>query len=170
MEFVVLVDEHDNETGIMEKMQAHREGKLHRAISVFLFNSQNELLLQQRAEGKYHSAGLWTNACCSHPRPGETVREAAGRRLREEMGISADLQEAFCFVYKAQFANGLTEYEFDHVFSGVTNDMPMVDPGEVAAYKYISPPELLADVAKEPQRYTEWFKICLRDHATKIFQ
>lgn len=121
MEYVVLVDEQDKETGTMEKLQAHLNGRLHRAVSVFLFNSKGELLLQQRASGKYHSANLWTNTCCSHPRPGESAYDAANRRLYEEMGLACELSEVFSFIYKAHLGNNLTEHEFDHVFVG-TND------------------------------------------------
>src|SRR5690348_5807899 len=118
MEQVVLVNEEDQEVGTMEKMEAHRRGVLHRAFSVFIFNKQGEMLLQQRAQEKYHSGGLWTNACCSHPRPGEEVSEGAGRRLVEELGFETELQPVFNFVYKANFENGLIEHEFDHVYFG----------------------------------------------------
>jgi len=169
MEHVVLVDEQDIETGVMEKIQAHREGSLHRAVSVFIFNSENELLLQQRAATKYHSAGLWTNTCCSHPRPGEAAGEAAIRRLHEEMGLSYNLREAFTFIYKAQFDNGLTEHEFDHVFIGITDEAPVPDKTEVADWKYMNPARLEADIKNRPEQYTEWFKICMRDYSKKIF-
>jgi len=121
MEQVILVNEQDEQVGIMEKMQAHREGKLHRAFSVFIFNNKREMLLQQRALNKYHSGGLWTNACCSHPKPNESTEAAAKRRLKEELGFETTLEKNFDFTYKADFENGLTEYEFDHVFSGVYN-------------------------------------------------
>ncbi len=169
MEYVVLVDEQDIATGVMEKIQAHREGRLHRAVSVFIFNSKNELLLQQRAGSKYHSAGLWTNTCCSHPRPGEAAGEAAIRRLHEEMGLSGNLRAAFTFIYKAQFDNGLTEHEFDHVFIGITNEAPVPDKTEVADWKYMNIAQLEADIKNHPEQYTEWFKICMRDYSKKIF-
>ncbi len=169
MEHVVLVDEQDIETGVMEKIQAHREGRLHRAVSVFIFNSKNELLLQQRAGSKYHSAGLWTNTCCSHPRPGEPAGEAAIRRLLEEMGLNCNLRASFTFVYKAQFDNGLTEHEFDHVFIGITDEAPVPDKTEVADWKYMNPARLEADIKNRPEQYTEWFKICMRDYSKKIF-
>ncbi len=169
MEYVVLVDEQDIETGVMEKIQAHHEGRLHRAVSVFIFNSKNELLLQQRAATKYHSPGLWTNTCCSHPRPGETAGKAAIRRLHEEMGLNGNLTETFTFVYKAQFDNGLTEHEFDHVFIGVTDDLPAPNNSEVADWKYMNIARLEADIKKRPEQYTEWFKICMRDYSKKIF-
>lgn len=170
MEYVVLVDERDNETGIMEKLEAHREGKLHRAISVFIFNSKNEMLLQRRALDKYHSGGLWTNACCSHPRQGEIVYYAAIRRLYEEMGLKCVLEEAFSFVYKAHLDHNLTEYEFDHVFVGTTDEVPVPDGSEVAEWRYMSADQLEADVSDHPEQYTEWFKICLRDRRKELFK
>ena len=169
MESVILVDEQDNETGVMEKLQAHVEGKLHRAISVFIFNSKKELLLQQRAEGKYHSANLWTNTCCSHPRPGENVYDAAMRRLKEEMGLVCGLKEAFSFVYKAHLDNELTEYEFDYVFTGVTDAVPVPDTGEIADWKYMSIEALETDIKANPGNYTEWFKICMEDWRKELF-
>ncbi len=161
MEYVVLVDEQDNEIGSMEKLQTHVEGRLHRAISVFIFNTKGELLLQQRTAGKYHSGLLWTNTCCSHPRPGEHVREAAARRLHEEMGIYCPLEEAFSFVYKADVADGLTEYEYDHVFTGITDDIPYPNDAEVADWNYVNRNELQTDMDKAPEQYTAWFKICM---------
>ena len=154
----------------MEKMQAHVEGRMHRAVSVFLFNSKNELLLQQRAAGKYHSAGLWTNTCCSHPRPEESVEDAAIRRLSEEMGMRCALQKSFTFEYKALLDHQLTEYEFDHVFTGVTDDEPILNPAEVATWKYVNIENLQVDVLVNPEQYTEWFKICLRDHSEALFR
>jgi isopentenyl-diphosphate Delta-isomerase len=168
MEQVILVDEHDHETGTMEKMQAHVEGRLHRAISVFLFNIKGELLLQQRAAGKYHSSLLWTNTCCSHPRPGETPKDAATRRLQEEMGITCELKEAFSFIYKAELDHNLTEYEYDHVFTGVTDAPPAPDKTEVAGWKYVDVDTLKRDIQRHPEEYTEWFKICLRDWSEKL--
>jgi isopentenyl-diphosphate Delta-isomerase len=168
MEQVILVDEHDHETGTMEKMQAHVEGKLHRAISVFLFSTKGELLLQQRAFGKYHSSLLWTNTCCSHPRPGETPKDAATRRLQEEMGITCELKEAFSFIYKAELDHNLTEYEYDHVFTGVTDALPAPDKTEVAGWKYVDIDTLKQDIHAHPEKYTEWFKICLRDWSVKL--
>ncbi len=160
-EYVILVDENDQEIGTMEKMQAHREARLHRAFSVFVFNDQDEVMLHQRAFSKYHSGGLWTNTCCSHPRKGETVLEAAHRRLQEEMGFDCDLREAFNFTYKAALDNDLTEYELDHVVLGRFNGEPNLNPDEVAAYKYMNWEELKQDVASNPDMYTEWFKIAL---------
>jgi len=159
MEQVILVDKHDNETGVAEKMQAHREGLMHRAFSVFLFNNSGELLLQQRAFHKYHSGGLWTNTCCSHPRPNEETLEAAYRRLQEEMGIAdCELTKAFDFIYFAELDDDLKENEFDHVFIGKWNGIPVVNADEVADYKWIAPSTLLADVEVNPKAYTFWFK------------
>ena len=159
MEYVILVNEKDQEVGQMEKMEAHEKGLLHRAFSIFLFNDKNELLLQQRALSKYHSGGLWTNTCCSHPRAGETVLEAANRRLQEEMGIKAEMQSQFSFVYRANLDNDLTEHELDHVVFGSFNDAPEVNPEEVAAWKYVSMKEIEADMKKNPEHYTAWFRI-----------
>ena len=170
MEFVVLVDRDDNETGTMEKQEAHLKGVLHRAISVFIFNSKGELLLQQRAAGKYHSANLWTNTCCSHPRPGEGVRDAAVRRLYEEMGMKCDLKKLFSFIYEAPLDNNITEHEFDHVFTGISDELPVPDPLEVAAWRYISINELSTDLKAHPEKYTAWFKICFDQWGNELFQ
>jgi isopentenyl-diphosphate Delta-isomerase len=163
MEYVVLVDNNDNEVGTMEKLQAHVEGVLHRAISVFIFNTRGELLLQQRAAGKYHSPLLWTNTCCSHPRPGESPFDAANRRLAEEMGLVCSLKKSFTFVYQARFGNGLTEHEFDHVFTGVSDAVPQPDHAEVAAWRYVGMDLLEEEIRMRPERFTEWFQICLRE-------
>ncbi|MGZ3753357.1 MAG: isopentenyl-diphosphate Delta-isomerase [Mucilaginibacter sp.] len=159
-EIVILVDKRDNMLGTMEKIAAHRAGKLHRAFSVFIFNSEGELLLQQRALHKYHSAGKWSNACCSHPRPGEENISAAKRRLKEEMGLACELVHGFNFIYKADVGDGLYEHEFDHVFFGTTDTRPLLDPLEVVAYKFISPEDLQTQLSQNPDEYTEWFKIC----------
>jgi isopentenyl-diphosphate delta-isomerase len=169
-EFVVLVDEQDNELGLMEKMQAHVEGKLHRAVSVFIFNSKKQLLLQKRADGKYHSPGLWTNTCCSHPREGESVKHAAIRRLNEEMQLSCPLKLAFTFVYNARLDNGLTEYEYDHVFTGIADGLPKPDPNEVAEWRYITVDKLDAELKANPAQYTEWFKICYDKYFFELFK
>jgi isopentenyl-diphosphate Delta-isomerase len=158
---VILVDEQDNAVGTMGKLEVHQKALLHRAFSVFIFNSNNEMLIQQRAATKYHSPGLWTNACCSHPRPGEDTQAAANRRLLEELGFSTALQKAFAFTYKAAFDNGLTEHEFDHVFTGHYDGAIVPDPVEVRDFKFISIPMLEADVSLHPEEYTEWFKIAL---------
>jgi isopentenyl-diphosphate Delta-isomerase len=170
MEQVVLVDVSDNEVGTMEKLQAHVEGVLHRAISVFIFNGRGELLLQQRAAGKYHSALQWTNTCCSHPRPGEEPLAAANRRLREEMGIVCELTPAFTFVYKAAFSNGLTEHEFDHVFIGHYEGDIIPDADEVADWKYMSKEEIMQSIAEEPETFTPWFIICIQQNQKELFK
>ena len=159
MEMVVLVDENDRELGQMEKIEAHRLGKLHRAFSVFILNSKGEMLLQQRAAEKYHSAGLWTNACCSHPRPSEEVLRAAKRRLQEEMGISTDLQFKSSFVYRSEFENGLTEHEFDHVFTGSYDKDPVPDKNEVQHYCWMKPEKIKEAIKKKPGEFTTWFRI-----------
>jgi isopentenyl-diphosphate delta-isomerase len=156
---VILVNEQDEPTGVMEKMEAHRKAVLHRAFSVFIFNSKGEMLLQQRALGKYHSAGLWTNTCCSHPVPGEDTLDAATRRLQEEMGFSTPLTKIFDFVYKSEFEHGLTEHEFDHVFVGTCDGPIRPDKAEVLDYTYKSLDEIEATLQSHPQKYTAWFGI-----------
>jgi isopentenyl-diphosphate Delta-isomerase len=158
---VVLVNERDEPTGTMEKMEAHLTPNLHRAFSVFLFNSRRQMLLQRRALHKYHSGGLWTNTCCSHPLPGEPVEMAAMRRLKEEMGIEANLSKAFDFVYQASFDNGLNEYEFDHVFVGEFEGAVIPDPSEVSDYCFKSMGEIKSEMQSSPGRYTAWFRIAL---------
>lgn len=158
-EKVILVDENDNQIGLMAKMEAHEKALLHRAFSVFIFNDKNELMLQQRAKHKYHSPGLWTNTCCSHQREGETNIEAGKRRLQEEMGFVTELKETTSFMYKAPFDNGLTEHEYDHVMIGYFNDEPMINEDEVAAWKWMPLEDVKNDIAKSPDNYTAWFKI-----------
>lgn len=159
MENVILVDEHDVATGIMEKMEAHQKARLHRAFSVFIFNRQKEMLLQQRALTKYHSAGLWTNSCCSHPRPGEDTEAAALRRLQEEMGFTTPVHKAFDFVYQASFENGLTEYEFDHVLVGYYDGPIIPDENEVSSFAYKPMQEIQKLLETDPQLFTVWFRI-----------
>ncbi len=159
MDRVILVDEHDIEIGSMEKMEAHIQGLLHRAFSVFIFNSQGEMLLQQRALRKYHSGGLWTNTCCSHPKPNETTLDAAHRRLQEEMGFDTPLVKAFSFKYKAEFTNRLTEHEFDHVFVGYHDGKIESNFDEVENYAYRSMEKIEASFAQQADFYTEWFLI-----------
>lgn len=156
--YVVLVDENDNPLGVMEKLKAHREARLHRAISVFIFNLRGDWILQKRALDKYHSRGLWTNACCTHPFPGESDNEAAKRRLMEEMGIKCEMKEVFSFVYKEKLENNLTEFELDHVFIGMTNEHPVINTNEVLEWKSISFDELRKDLFSNPSDYTVWFK------------
>ncbi|GGH03926.1 MULTISPECIES: isopentenyl-diphosphate Delta-isomerase [Pedobacter] len=159
-EQVILVDEEDVPKGQMGKMEAHEKGVLHRAFSVFIFNSKCELLLQQRALGKYHSAGLWTNTCCSHPRIGESNIHAASRRLEEEMGMRCELNYLFKFTYKAVFEDGLTEHEVDHVFFGMSDELPVINHDEVETFKYMDLVALADDIAINPERYTPWLRIC----------
>ena len=159
MEQVILVDEHDAVLGTMEKMEAHRKAVLHRAFSVFVFNHSGEMLLQQRAVDKYLSGGLWTNSCCSHPRPGEDTLAAATRRLEEEMGFTTPLEKVFDFVYRASFDNGLTEHEFDHVFVGYYDDAFVPDAAEVGNHAYLSMHDIAKALQTEPDRFTAWFRI-----------
>ena len=160
-EHVILVDNNDNPLGIMEKMEAHKNAVLHRAFSVFRFNSNGEMMLQLRAKGKYHSGGLWTNACCGHPKPNETVVSAAERRLHEEMGIKCHLEQVSHHIYKTPFPNGLTEHEYLHILKGVTNTEPRINPEEADGWKWISIKQLYDDVRNQPEHYAEWFKISL---------
>jgi isopentenyl-diphosphate delta-isomerase len=159
MEKVILVDEYDTETGFMEKIEAHQKALLHRAFSVFIFNNRNEMLLQQRNLDKYHSGGLWTNSCCSHPRPGEETTEAASRRLKEEMGFETPLVKIFEFTYKTSFANGLAEHEFDHVFAGYYDGPVAPDQQEVKNYAWESVPSIEEKLAENVLQFTEWFRI-----------
>ena len=159
MEEVILVNEQDGEVGSMEKMEAHRKGALHRAFSVFIFNDRDEMLLQQRAITKYHSGGLWTNACCSHPRPGEETEAAALRRLQEELGFTAPLTKIFDFHYNASFDNGLTEHEFDHVYVGIYTGKINPNPSEVQDYCYKKMEEVSSTIQSHPHKYTAWFCI-----------
>lgn len=158
-EYVILVDTADRELGTMEKIEAHEKAALHRAFSVFIFNDRGELMLQQRAAHKYHSPLLWTNTCCSHQRQGESNIDAGKRRLKEEMGFEVNLDEKFHFVYKAEFDNGLTEHELDHVMVGYYNGEPTINPEEVASWKWIDMEVLQQDMKDHPQDYTAWFKI-----------
>jgi len=157
-ERVVLVDENDSVIGTMPKMEAHVKAVLHRAISVFIFNSKGEWLLQRRALHKYHSSGLWSNTACTHPRPGESYLEAANRRLEEEMGMKCELKDLFNFIYKEKLDNELTEHELDHVFIGYSDEIPNFNTDEVCYYKYISYNDLTKDIITHPDKYTYWFK------------
>ncbi|WP_417289979.1 isopentenyl-diphosphate Delta-isomerase [Corallibacter sp.] len=158
-EQVILVNENDEQIGLMNKMEAHEKALLHRAFSVFVFNENNELMLQQRAAHKYHSPNLWTNTCCSHQREGENNIEAGKRRLQEEMGFVTDLKETTSFIYKAPFDNGLTEHEYDHILIGYFTDEPEINPDEVAAWKWMSLEDVKVDISLNPEQYTAWFKI-----------
>lgn len=158
-ENVILVNEKDEQIGLMPKLEAHQKALLHRAFSVFVFNDKNELMLQQRALDKYHSPGLWTNTCCSHQRDGETNIIAGKRRLQEEMGFVVDLLESISFIYKAPFDNGLTEHELDHVLLGTYNGNPNINHEEVASWKWMLLEDVKDDILLQPELYTEWFKV-----------
>lgn len=161
-DLVILVDEKDKQIGIEEKLRAHQKGLLHRAFSIFIFNSQGQMLIHKRAASKYHSGGLWTNACCSHPRPGESLEHAAHRRLHEELGIDCPLAWQISFVYKVKFdKDNLFEHELDHVFFGYTDAMPNPNPEEVDDIAWVVVSDLLNDVKKNPSKYTYWFIVAL---------
>ncbi len=162
-ENVILVDIHDNEIGVMEKIEAHEKGLLHRAFSVFIFNSNGEFLLQRRNSAKYHSGGLLSNTCCSHPRKGEDVKDAAIRRLKEEMGMTAELISPFSFQYKSHLDHNLIENELDHVFIGFSDDVPIPNKDEVEAYCYVSSEVLMIGLEKQPNEYTAWLRICFNE-------
>lgn len=171
-ESVIIIDARDNMVGTMDKITAHLTGTLHRAFSVFIFNEGGELLLQQRNQGKYHSGGLWTNTCCSHPWLGENTKDAAIRRLKEEMGISCELNYEFNFTYKANVTDDLTEHELDHVFFGISNELPVPNPEEVSAYKYININILASELEVCPEEYTQWLRICFHriiENHNKLF-
>ncbi|PWH85310.1 isopentenyl-diphosphate Delta-isomerase [Brumimicrobium oceani] len=162
---VVLVDENDQVLGTMEKLQAHQEGRLHRAFSVIVFNDNDEMLIHKRASDKYHCGGLWTNACCSHPRLDESPKEGALRRMQEEMGFTTSIEYIGQFIYKTSFENGLIEHELDHVFVGRFNGEPIPNSEEVEDFKYIGMDELKKDIENSPQNYTVWFKKIVEDYA-----
>ncbi len=161
MEHVILVDEFDNALGTMEKLEAHQKGKLHRAFSILLFNSKGEILLQKRAITKYHSGGLWTNTCCSHPLPGESMAEATRRKLIQEMGIDLEPEFAYKFMYKTNLDDKLIEHEYDHVFIGNYDYEPLINDEEVEDWKFIDLNSLRSDIAKHPEAYTYWFKLII---------
>ncbi|MBR9690949.1 isopentenyl-diphosphate Delta-isomerase [Candidatus Woesearchaeota archaeon] len=168
MEQVVLVDSDNNELGTMEKIKAHKKGVLHRAISVFVFNSKGELLIQQRAKHKYHCPKIWANTCCTHPLPNESFIDSAKRRLKEEVGFETELKQEFCFVYKSKFDNGLTEHEYDCVFTGMYDGKVKPNPDEVMDYKWISLKELKQDTKNYPDKYASWFEIALEKLTAKL--
>lgn len=161
MEEVILVDENDTQIGTMGKLKAHTEGRLHRAFSVLLINSSGEILLQKRAEGKYHSGGLWTNTCCSHPMPGESNNQAAKRRLQEEMGV--DLQPSFCysFIYRVELDGGIVEHELDHVFIGTYDGIPKLNKDEASEWKYMAIADVKSDLKTNPNSYSHWFRLIM---------
>jgi len=160
---VILVDENDNQIGTEEKIKAHKEGKLHRCVSILVFNHKGELLLQQRADNKYHSGGLWSNTCCGHQAPGETSIMAGEKRLQEEFGFACKLEEAFTFTYKAIFSNGLTENEFDHLLIGKCEPTPNPNSEEIKDWKWMSIEAIEKDITINPKQYTEWFKIIIKE-------
>lgn len=163
-----MVSETDDQLGLMGKMEAHKKGVLHRAFSVFVFNKSGQLLLQQRALDKYHSPGLWTNTCCSHQRNGESSIEAGRRRLKEEMGFSCELEEQFWFIYKADFDNGLTEHELDHVMVGYYDEDPVINKEEVASFKWMALEDVKNDISENPENYSEWFKIIFKEYDERL--
>ena len=162
-EHVILVNEKDQEIGLMPKLEAHQKAVLHRAFSVFIFNSENELMLQQRASDKYHSPNLWTNTCCSHQRSGESNIQAGTRRLYEEMGFTTSLKEITSFIYKAPFDNGLTEHELDHIMVGYFNEDPVINSDEVEDWKWMKIEDVKKDISLNPDLYTAWFKIIFKN-------
>ena len=167
---VVLVNEKDEPIGTMEKLEAHEKGLLHRAISVLIFNEDGEMLLQRRAFNKYHSGGLWTNTCCSHPYPNEPILDAAHRRLKEEMGMEAKLSKLFDFIYKVTLDKNLVEHELDHVFVGFSNETPHLNLEEASSFKWLSVASICEEMELYPQNYTEWFKIIIRDYSELIIE
>ncbi len=168
-EQVILVNDRDRELGLEEKLRAHRDGALHRAFSVFIFDGTGRLLLQKRARGKYHSGGLWSNTACGHPRPGETTRAAARRRLREEMSLDCELREAFEFIYRAELDGALVEYEYDHVFVGTHDGSPAPDPSEVEDWRWVSMDALRRGLQEEPHHYSYWLKLAVEgDHWRRL--
>ncbi|MBA3284416.1 MAG: isopentenyl-diphosphate Delta-isomerase [Bacteroidia bacterium] len=169
-EYLILVDNEDRQYGSLEKLLVHQLGLLHRAFSVFIFNAKGELLTQQRSATKYHSAGLWSNTCCSHPLYGEEINRAVERRLNEEMGMKCHTFFAFSFIYKAQFENGLSEHEFDHVYFGMSDVLPVPAKDEVQNWKYIAIDELEQDIKNNPGHFTEWLKICLPEVKKRLFK
>jgi isopentenyl-diphosphate delta-isomerase, type 1 len=154
---VIVVDKNDNETGTCDKLKAHQFGFLHRAFSIILFNSKGEMLIHQRAAKKYHTPGLWSNACCSHPRPGKNLEDEVQERMLKEIGIYAPVRKEFSFIYKEQVGNGLIEHELDHVFVGMTDEQPMPNPEEVQDVRFIHPSELKQEMSDHPERFTPWF-------------
>ena len=161
MDYVILVDEKDNAVGKEEKLEAHRQGKLHRAFSIYVFNKKGQLMLQKRHSAKYHSGGLWTNTCCSHPRPGEPLSEAAHRRLQDEMGFDCELKEAFSFIYHVSLDKGLAEHEYLHIFIGNFEGTPVINEEEAEGWKWMDFKELCQDMKKNPQAYTKWFQLTI---------
>lgn len=170
-EKVVLVDLNDCSVGEIEKLEAHQKGLLHRAVSVFVFNSEKKMLLQKRAETKYHSPGLWTNTACTHPYMNESNEEAVLRRLKQEMGIEMDkVTKLFHFTYRETLENALIEHEFDHVYIGFSDDKPVPEPSEVSDFNYLDVNEVLEHVKRKPHEYTVWFKKIIDRVATDFYK
>jgi isopentenyl-diphosphate delta-isomerase len=169
MEKVILVDEHDNELGSMEKMEAHRAGALHRAFSVILFNSKGEMLLQKRSANKYHSAGLWTNTCCSHPKPSERMEVAVRRRLKEEMGIDTQPVYAYKFMYRVALDNKLIEHEMDYVYMGLFDAEPVINTSEVENWRFMNLTEIRKEISENPESFTHWFRLIVDHPELEIF-
>ena len=169
-ENVVLVDRNDNPMGLMPKLEAHEKGVLHRAFSVFILNRKGQLMLQRRALDKYHSPGLWTNTCCSHPRESESIIEAGLRRLKEEMGFTTPLEPMFSFIYKSKFDNGLTEHEFDHVLLGYYDKPPFINAIEVSEWKWMSLEKIILEIKNKPEDFTVWFKIIFERFFNHIYK
>ncbi len=167
-ELVILVNEQDLPIGEMDKLEAHQKNCLHRAFSILLWNSKGEMLIHQRADGKYHSAGLWTNACCSHPRIKEATLDAAYRRLQEEMGITAVLKHSFYFIYQVELENNLSEHELDHVFLGKFEGNPILNSEEAQDFKWLDLVSLKNEIEKYPNDYTYWFKYIIQNFEDKI--
>jgi len=163
-DYVILVDENNNQIGLEEKILAHKKNLLHRAFSIFIFNDSFEILLQKRAPNKYHSGNLWTNTCCSHPLENLSLVESAKKRLVEEMGIKANLNEVFSFIYQAEFGNGLSEHEYDHVLFGISNNQPILNPDEAIDYKWIKISDLKAQIEKNPGNFTVWLQIMINNY------
>lgn len=170
MEHVILVDEKDNALGTMEKLEAHRKGLLHRAFSVLIYNSKGEILLQQRSWKKYHSGGLWTNTCCSHPQPDEDIQTAGRRRLREEMGIDVGVDFSHKFIYRTPLDHDLVEHEYDHVFVGRFDGEPVINPDEVADWRFSSPADIKSEMIKNPEAFTYWFKLIINQPELSTLQ
>ncbi len=166
---IILVDERNQQIGTGKKMPVHEEGKLHRAFSIFIFNSKGELMLQRRAKHKYHCGGLWTNTCCSHPRPDKNIKEEAEKRLQEEMGFSCDLKEIFSFDYQICFENGLIENEFDHVFVGKYEEEPILNKEEADDWRWISGKNLQKELKNNPEVFTYWLMVIMEDYSKKLF-
>ncbi len=168
MEQVILVNDQDQIIGTMEKMEAHKKGMLHRGFSILLFNSRGEMLIQKRTASKYHSAGLWTNACCSHPKPGESMELAVNRRLTEELGIHCQLDFAYKFSYRTEFSSGLIENEIDYVYTGNFDGKPILNPLEVEDFRFISLSNLESEIQNQPDQYTEWFKLIINQYHPEL--